>query len=331
MISRRQALQMISTSSLAPWFTQALALAWPTRPIRIVIPFAVGGTADVVARLMAAQLSVAFGQPVVIDAKVGANGLIASDAVAKSPADGYTFLLASAAHASNASLYKKLPHDTVRDFVSVAQVVPPGPMAIAVNASLPVRTVRELIDYARANPGKITYASAGIGNSLHLAGEMFCQMANIQMLHVPYKGAAPALNDLAGGQVQLMFNSALALAPMVKEGRLRLIAQTGMHRSATLPADLPTVAESGLPGFEVTGWFGLFASARTPPEIVQRVNTEVNRAMALPELREKLALLGNSESQSLSPDAFNAFVNAEIARYARVIKTAGITLDTPAP
>ena len=306
------------------------AATWPSRTVRILIPFPAGGTSDVVARLLGDKLAAAFGQPVIVDSKPGANGIIASDAVAKSPADGHALLFASAAHASNASLYPRLPYDTARDFVPVAQVVPPGPMVIAVHSSLPVKTVAELIAYARSHPGAIAYGSAGIGNSLHLAGEMFSQMAQVKLLHVPYKGAAPALNDLAGGQLQLMFNSALAVAPFVKEGRLRLIAQTGLKRSAVL-ADLPTVHESGVPGFEVTGWFGLFAPARTPADVVQRINVENNRVMALPELRDKLLLLGSNEVPTLSPEGFAGFVAAETSRYAQVIKTAGLSLDAPPP
>ena len=305
------------------------AATWPERTVRIVIPFPPGGTSDVVARLMAERLTAALGQPVIVDAKPGANGIIASDFVAKST-DAHTFLFASAAHASNASLYPKLPYDTARDFVPVAQIVPPGPMVIAVHASLPVRNIPELVEHARRNPGAITYASAGIGNTLHLAGEMLGQMANIKMLHVPYKGAAPALTDLAGGQVQLMFNSNLAVAPFVKDGKLRLIAQTGPKRSSAMP-DLPTVQEQGLSGFEVTGWFGLFAPARTQVDVVQRLNTEINRVMALPELREKLVLLGSNEVPTLNPAGFASFVNAETARYAAVIKAAGVSLALPAP
>ena len=305
------------------------AATWPERTVRIVIPFPPGGTSDVVARLMAERLSLAWGQPVIVDAKPGANGIIASDFVAKST-DAHTFLFASAAHASNASLYPKLPYDTARDFVPVAQIVPPGPMVIAVHASLPVRSIPELVEHARKNPGAVTYASAGIGNTLHLAGEMLSQMAGIKMLHVPYRGAAPALTDLAGGQVQLMFNSNLAVAPFVKDGKLRLIAQTGNKRSSVMP-DLPTVQEQGVSGFEVTGWFGLFAPAKTPADVVQRVNADVNRVMALPELREKLLLLGSHEVSTLSPDGFAAFVNAETARYATVIKAAGVSLAMPAP
>lgn len=328
-LDRRTALRGALGLAAAACGVPSRGAAWPTRTVRIVIPFAPGGTADVVARLLAEKVAAAIGQAVIVEPRPGANGIIATDAVAKSAPDGHTLLLASAAHASNASLYARLPYDTARDFTPVALVVPPGPMVIAVNAAVPVRSVGELIAYARARPGQLAYASAGIGNTLHLAGEMFDQMAGVKMLHVPYKGAAPALNDLAGGQVQLMFNSALVLAPLVKEGRLRLIAQTGLKRSPSLPADLPTVAEAGVPGFEVTGWFGLFAPARTPAEAVQRLNAEVNRAMALPELREKLALLGSSDAPPLSPEGFGAFAQAEAARYARVIKAAGIGIDTP--
>ena len=305
------------------------AADWPNRPVRIVIPFSAGGTADVVARLLAEKLTAALAQPVMVEARPGANGIVASDIVAKATPDGHTLLLASAAHASNASLYPKLPYDTARDFSPVAQVVTPGPMVLGVNAAQSITDMRSLLQAARARPGKLTYASSGMGSTLHLAGEMLCQMAGVQMLHVPYKGAAPALNDLAGAQIDMMFNSALALAPLVKEGRVRLVAQTGLKRSSLLPPDLPTVAESGVPGFETTGWFGLFAPARTPADVTQRLNAEVQRAMATPELRSKLALLGSTDVASLSTDGFAAFVKAESLRYARVIQAANITLETP--
>lgn len=329
-LSRRQLLTECSLMAIAAGAVSrsAIAATWPERTVRIILPFPAGGTSDVVARLLAERLSTSLGQSVIVESKPGANGIIASDFVAKST-DGHTFLFASAAHASNASLYPKLPYVTSRDFVPVAQIVPPGPMVMAVHSSLPVRNLADLLDYARKNPGTLTYASAGIGNTLHLAGEMLSQMGNIKMLHVPYRGAAPALTDLAGGQVQMMFNSALAVAPFVKDGRLRLIAQTGAYRSPVLP-DLPTVAESGIAGFEVTGWFGLMAPAATPVDVVQRLNAQVNRIMALPELREKLVLLGSSEVPTLSPEGFAAFLAAETARYAAVIKSSGVTLAVPA-
>jgi len=327
-LSRRRSLGLLAAAAAAPAAFSCRAATWPSRTVRLLLPFPAGGTADVVARLLAERLAATLGQQVIVDPKPGANGIIASDAVAKAAPDGHSLLLVSAAHASNASLYPRLPYDSARDFAPVALVAPPGPLVIAVHASLPVHSLRELIQHAKAHPGEVAYGSAGIGNTLHLAGEMLGQMAGIKLLHVPYKGAAPALSDLAGGQVQMMFNSALAVATFVKEGRLRLIAQTGLKRSPALP-DLPTVAEAGLPGFEVTGWFGLLAPARTPADLVQRLNAEVNRVMALPELRDKLALLGSSEAPTLSPDGFSGFIKTETQRYAQVIKAAGLSLETP--
>ena len=328
---RRRTLLIATASGIGALLPKgSVAAAWPSQTVRIVLPFPAGGTADAVARLLSEKLAGALGSAVVVDPKPGANGIIASTAVAQANADGHTLLLASAAHASNASLYPKLPYDTVRDFVPVAQVVPPGPMVIAVHPAVPVRTVGELIAFARANPGAISYGSAGVGNTLHLAGEMLAQMANIELLHVPYRGGAPALTDLVSGQIQLMFNSALVVAPYVKDGRIRLIAQTGSRRSSALP-DLATVDEAGLPGFEVTGWFGLFAPAKTPIDVIEKINRESNRAMALPELRDKLSLLGTAEAPSLTADQFAAFTRAEMDRYAKVIKNAGLSLDTPKP
>jgi tripartite-type tricarboxylate transporter receptor subunit TctC len=303
--------------------------AWPDKPIRLVIPFASGGTADMVARLLANELSQRLGQPVVVDAKAGANGIIGADAVAKATPDGTTLLLHSSAHAINASLYKKLPFDTERAFVPVAPVVAPGAFVIVVNPALPVRNLRELVEYARAKPGAVSYGSAGVGNGLHLAGEMLEQMAGIRLLHVPYKGAAPIVNDLVGGQIQMMFNSLLAVQAFVKDGKLRLIAQTGARRMTSLP-DVPTVAESGLPGlanYEATSWYGLYAPAGTPAEVIARLNAETIRAMNQPEVMAKLAVLGTGPLPPTSAEQFGAFTRAEIERYARVIRTANLSLD----
>lgn len=304
----------------------ARAAAWPEKPIRIVIPFSAGGTADTVARLLGNELGKRLGQPVVVDTKAGANGIIGADAVAKSPADGYTLLLHSSAFAINAGLYKKLPFDSLRDFVPVAPVVAPGVFVIVVNPSLPVHNVKELIDYARAHPETVSYGSGGIGNGLHLAGEMFAQMAGVKLLHVPYKGAAPIVNDLVGGQLQMMFNSPLAVQSFVKDGKLHQIAQTGLKRSPALP-DLPTVAESGVPGFEVTSWFGLYAPAGTPADLVNRLNAETVRAMNQPEVIDRLAALGTGPLPAMSPAQFAAFTRGEIDRYARVTKAAGLSLE----
>jgi tripartite-type tricarboxylate transporter receptor subunit TctC len=299
---------------------------WPNKTIRIILPFPPGGTSDVFARLLAEKLKIAFNQSVVVESKPGASGIIASDAVAKSAPDGYTFLFASGAHAINASLYPKLPYDSVKDFTPVALVVPPGPMVIAINAALPVKNIKELIDYAKSNPNKLSYASGGVGNSLHLGGEMLAQAANVKMIHVPYKGANPALTDLVAGQVSLMFNSGLAVAPFVKEGKLRIIAQTGAKRIASL-ADIPTANEQGFPDVEITGWFGLFSAAKTPADIVSRMNKEIQKAVQSPDMREKLAQIGSMDSPATTPEAFANFVATEASRYAKVIKAAGISLE----
>ncbi|WP_082608022.1 tripartite tricarboxylate transporter substrate binding protein [Acidovorax sp. Root219] len=314
---------------LAGLCAPAWASAWPTKPVRIVLPFAPGGSADVVARLLAEKLTASLGKPVIVDSKPGANGIIASEAVVRST-DGHTVLMTSAAHAINASLYPKLPYDSLRDFAPVAMVASPGPLVLAVHAGLPVKSVAELIALAKREPGTLGYASAGIGNVLHIAGEMLSQQAGIQLLHVPYKGAAPALNDLAGGQVKLMFNSALALAPMVKDGRVRLLAQTGGRRSPALPATLPTVAETaGLNGFQITAWFGLLAPSSLPGSVVAELNAACVTALAQPDMREKLTLLGSTEAPGQTPQEFGSFLSGEIERYSRVIQSAGLKLEQP--
>jgi tripartite-type tricarboxylate transporter receptor subunit TctC len=307
----------------------ARAAAWPTKPLKIVIPFAAGGSSDIVARLLAEKLAAALGQAVVVEPRPGANGILATGAVARAD-DGHTLLLVGAAHAINASLYPKLPYDNRRDFQPVAMVASPGPLVLGVNAAVPAKTLPELLALARQKPGSVSYASAGVGNLLHLAGEMLAQQARVSLLHVPYKGAAPALNDLAGGQVNAMFNSALALEAFVKDGRVRLLAQTGPRRAASLPADLPTVAEAaGLPGYEVSGWFGLLAPASMPADAVARLNAECVKALAAPDLRDKLALIGGADAPTQSVREFGAFVAAETERYARVIGAAGLKLDAP--
>lgn len=327
---RRTLLQAAAASLAVPGFVRAAD--GPSRTLRIVIPFVGGGSSDIVARLLADKLAAALGQAAIVEAKPGANGILASEAVARA-GDGHTLLLlVGAAHAINANLYPKLPYNTARDFLPVALVASPGPLVLGLHAgsaaALPVNTLLELVALARRQPGAVSYASAGVGNILHLAGVILAQQAGVQLLLVPYKGAAPALNDLAGGQVQMMFNSALALAPFVKDGRVLLLAQTGARRSPALPADLPAVAEAlQLPGYEVAGWFGLVAPANTPADAVARLNTECRRALAQPDLREKLSLLGSSEVPTQTAAEFGRFLGAETERYARVIQTAGLKLD----
>ena len=328
--NRRAVLAAALPLATAAWLPGgARAAAWPDKPVRIVIPFASGGTADQVARLLAAELQPRLGQPVVVEARAGANGIIGADAVAKSALDGHTLLLHSSAHAINASLYKKLPFDTEKTFAPVAPVVAPGAFVLVVHPSLPATNLRELVEYARAKPGVVSYGSAGIGNGLHLAGEMLAQMTGIDLLHVPYKGAAPIVNDLVGGQIQMMFNSPMAVQTFVREGKLRIIGQTGASRMPALP-DVPTLAESGVPGlagYEATSWFGLYAPAGTPAEVVARLNAETIRAMNQPEVMSRLAVLGTGALPPTTPAQFGAFTRSEIERYAKVIRAARLSLD----
>jgi len=327
--SRRAVLQAMTGAAFAGAMGSAAALEaiYPDKPVRIILPFAVGGNADAVARLLANKLSERLKQPFVIEAKLGANGTIAADFVAKSSPDGYTLLLNSSAQAINPTLYTKLPFDPARAFAPVAQVVQPGPFVIVVNPLVPARDLRELVAYAKANPGALSYGSAGVGNSLHLGGEMLSQATGTKLLHVPYKGAAAIVNDLVGGQIQLMFNSWLAVQPFVESGKLRAIAQTGLERSPAMPA-IPTVAESGYPGFDFTSWFGLYAPAGTPAAIVAALNTQTRWAMGQPDVLERLAPLGTGAPQPLSPAEFARFNASEVERYAGVIRKAGITLDS---
>ncbi|MFT4192225.1 MAG: tripartite tricarboxylate transporter substrate binding protein [Comamonas sp.] len=326
-LSRRGLLAGATVAATATWLPWAVgAPAWPDRPIKIIVPFAAGGTGDAVARLLAEQLAQRLGQPVVVEARAGANGTIGAQAVARSAPDGLTLLLNSSAQAINAGLYRKLPYDTERDFVAVAPVVAPGPFVVVVHPSLPVHDIGELLAYARAHPGQVSYGSAGIGNALHLAGEMLGQMGGVKLLHVPYKGAAPILNDLVGNQIQMMFSNPMAVQAFVQNGKLRLLAQTGATRLATLP-DLPTVAEAGLPGFELTSWYGLYAPAGTPGAVVQRLNEETLRGMNQPAVMERLSALVTGPLPATPPRAFEAFTHREIERYASVIQRAGITLD----
>ncbi|HEY4137833.1 MAG TPA: tripartite tricarboxylate transporter substrate binding protein, partial [Casimicrobiaceae bacterium] len=259
---------------------------YPTKPVRLVVPFPAAGTTDIIARATAQKLSEAWGQQVIVDNRPGAAGNIGSELVAKSAPDGYTLLMGTVGtHAINPSLYAKMPYDHVKDFAPVI-LVAGVPNVLVVNPELPVKSVPELIAYAKANPGKLNFASSGSGTSIHLSGELFKAMTGVQMTHVPYKGSAPALTDLVGGQVQLMFDNLPSSLAFIKAGKLRAIAVTSKARAAALP-DVPTVAES-IPGFEASSWFGILAPAGTPPDIIARINGEVTRWLATPEAKDKL-------------------------------------------
>lgn len=298
---------------------------YPTKPVRLIVPFPPAGTTDILARAVAQKLSETWGQQVVVDNHPGAGGNIGSDLVAKAAPDGYTLLMGTVGtHAINPSLYSKMPYDHVKDFVPVI-LVAGVPNVLVVNPSLPVKSVRELIDYAKANPGKLNFASSGNGTSIHLSGELFKTMTGVQMTHVPYKGSSPALTDLMGGQVQLMFDNLPSSLSFIKAGKLRALAVTSSQRSATLP-ELPTLAESGLPGFEASSWFGVLAPAGTPKEIVDKINGAVAAWLATPEAKEKLLAQGAIAAGG-PPDAFVKHIAAETTKWAKVVKESGAHVD----
>jgi tripartite-type tricarboxylate transporter receptor subunit TctC len=303
----------------------AQAPAYPTKPIRLVVPFPPGGATDILARDVAQRLTEAWGQQVIVDNRPGAGGNIGSELVAKSAPDGYTLEMGTVGtHAINASLYAKMPYDHVKDFVPII-LVAGVPNVLEVNPSLPVNSVAELIAYAKANPGKLNFASSGNGTSIHLSGELFKVMAGVEMTHVPYKGSAPALQDLIAGQVQVMFDNLPPSLPQIKAGKLRALAVTSAARAPTLP-DVPTVAEAGLPGFEASSWFGLLAPAGTPPAFVNKINTEVAAWLATPEAREKLSKQG-ANAASGTPEDFAKHIAAETAKWAKVVKASGAKVD----
>jgi len=303
----------------------AAADTYPSKPIRFVVPYPAGGPLDTIARLLGQKVSESVKQPVVVDNKPGAGGNIGADAVAKSPADGYTILMgAVATHAINPTLYASIPYDPVRDFIPVTQVAS-TPNVLVVNPSVPAASVGEFIAYARANPGKLNFGSGSTGSAGHLAGELFKTQAGVEMTHVPYKGAAPAMNDLVGGQIQLMFDNLASSLGQVKAGRVRALAVTTARRTSLAP-DLPTIAESGLPGFDINTWFGIFVPANTPREVVERLHAEFTRALALPDVKERMLALG-AEPVGSRPDEFAAYIRAEGEKYARLIKASGAKAD----
>jgi len=307
--------------STSPAFAQG---TYPTKPIRIISIFAPGGGNDVICRLVAQQLTERLKQQVIVENRVGANGIVGSEAAARSAPDGYTFTLIPSGHTVNASMYKKLPFDSIRDFTPIT-LVGSGPLVLAVHPSLPAKNVKELIALAKARPGQLTYVSSGVGASGHLAGALFDSMTGTQMVHVPYKGMSLAVSDLMGGQVSMTFGTSLSVIPHVRTGRLRALATTGAQRSPALP-DLPTIAESGLPGYEASLWYGFVGPARMPPEIVQRLNTEIAAILAQPDTREKLASQG-VDARSTTPDEFARILTADVARWAKVVQKLGLQAE----
>jgi tripartite-type tricarboxylate transporter receptor subunit TctC len=301
------------------------AQTYPTHSIRLVVPFPAGGTTDILARAVAQRLTETLGQSVVVDNRAGAGGNIGSDIVAKSTPDGYTLVMGTVGtHAINPSLYTHMPYDHVKDFAPVV-LVAGVPNVLEVNPSVPVHTVADLIKLAKEKPGTINFASSGSGTSIHLSGELFKTMAGVEMTHVPYKGSAPAITDLIGGQVQVMFDNLPSSLPQIKAGKLRAIAVTSMKRAPALP-DVPTINESGLPGFEASSWFGILAPAGTPPAVIARINSDVNKWLQSPDAREKLLAQG-AEAAGGTPDQFAAHIRVETDKWAKVVKASGAKAD----
>ena len=299
--------------------------SYPTKPIRLVVPFPAGGATDILARAVAQKLTEAWGQAVVVDNRPGAGGNIGSELVAKAAPDGYTLEMGTVGtHAINASLYAKMPYDHVKDFAPVI-LVAGVPNVLVVNPSVPANSVQELVAYAKANPGKLNFASSGSGTSIHLSGELFKVMAGVQMTHIPYKGSAQALQDLIGGQVQLMFDNLPPALPQIKSGKLRALGVTTAARSAALP-DTPTIAESGLPGFEASSWFGVLAPAGTSPVIIAKLNAEIAKWLATPEAKEKLVAIGANIAGG-TPEDFARHIAAETLKWAKVVKDSGAKVD----
>ncbi len=309
-------------ASLALAALGAWAQTYPNKPIRMVVTFPPGGAPDILARLFSERSQ--LGQTVVIDNKPGAGGNVGADAVAKAPPDGYTLVMGTVGtHSINGSLYNKMPYDMVKDFAAVGHVAS-APNLLVVNNDLPVRSVAELITYMKANPDKLSFGSPGIGSSVHISGELFKSMTGTKMEHVPYKGRQFAIPDLVGGQIQVMFDNMPSALPMAKEGKIRALAQTTAKRSNAAP-DVPTVAET-VPGFEATTWFAVFAPAGTPRDIVARVNAEMKRVFALPDVQDKLKALG-LEPWISTPEELTRFQANEITKWAKVVKESGARAD----
>jgi tripartite-type tricarboxylate transporter receptor subunit TctC len=318
---RRQFLHLTAGAAALPVVSRfARAQPYPTRPVRLIVPVAPGGASDITARLIGQWLSERLGQPFVIENRPGAAGNIGTEAVVRAPADGYTLLMVSSNNAINATLYDRLNFNFIRDIAPVASLGG-GPYVMVVNPSVPAKTVPEFIAYAKANPGTISMGSTGIGGGPHIAGELFKMMAGVNLVHVPYRGGGPALNDLLGGQVQVMFPATVSSIEYIRAGRLRALAVTAATRSDALP-DIPTVGEF-VPGYEASFWFGIGAPRNTPVEIVAKLNTEINAGLANPKIKARLTDLGGT-ALALSPADFGKFIADQTEKWGNVIRAANI-------
>jgi tripartite-type tricarboxylate transporter receptor subunit TctC len=300
------------------------AQSYPSKAIRIVVPLAAGGPGDVLARAVGQKLGDSLGQPVVIDNRPGANTNIGNEAVAKAPPDGYTLLLTASTLTINPSLYANLGYDPIKSFAPIT-LVGSTPLVLVVHPSLPVKSVAELIALAKARPAQLLYGSAGSGSTLHLAGEMFNTLAHVKLVHVPYKGVTNAFSDLLGGQISLMFPGAPIALPQARAGKLRALASTGDKRTPTAP-ELPTIAEAGLPGYEVSVWYGVLAPAATPAAVINRLHDELVRIIQLPDIRERWAALGADPLHN-TPEQYTAFLKADLLKWTKVVRDSGAKVD----
>jgi tripartite-type tricarboxylate transporter receptor subunit TctC len=316
---------MLITATASVLFSNGVsAQTWPARPVRIIVPFAPGGGVDTVSRLLAQKLTEQTGGAFVVENRAGGGGLVGADLVAKAAPDGYTLLTSAPEFSINPSVKKKMPFDALKDFIFVSQLTS-GQFLLAAHPSVPVKSVRELIALAKQRPDRLNYGSSGTGSINHLAGELLQSMTGISWGHVPFKGSGPNLIGLMGGEIDFSFGSTTSLVDQARAGRVRGIAVTGSQRYAELP-NVPTIAESGVPGYNVTGWYGLYAPAATPMEIVRKLHAETTRGFNSPEMRERLVKAGNDPVVS-TPEAFDAFVRVEIAKWAKVVKDARLTLE----
>ena len=321
---RRIAQLAFSVAALAVMVGSASAQTYPRKPIRWIVPFPPGGSTDLLARVVGQKLTEAWGQQVIVENKGGAGGTLGAAEAARAPADGYTLLMGAIHHTIASSVYPKLPYDIQKDFAPIT-VVAIVPNVQVVNPSVPANSTRELIAYAKANPGKLTYGSAGMGTAHHLIGEQFNLQAGVNILHVPYKGSSPAVADLIGGQVLIMYDTVASCLPHIKSGKLRPLAVATAKRSSALP-DVPTIAEAALPGFEVTTWFGALAPVETPKEIVVRLNGEIVKILAMPDVRKRLLDAG-AEPVGNSPEQMAAQIKKETGEFAKIVKQAKITVE----
>jgi len=321
---RRRALLIAAAATLTgAGIAHASTTAYPTKPIRLVVPFAAGGTTSILARLLADRMGQSMGQPVVVDNRPGAGGNVGMEVVAKSEPDGYTLLMGPIGLAINPALYAKMPFDPIKDLTPIGRYAG-VPNLLVVHPSVPAANVKELVAYAKAHPGKLNYASNGNGTSSHLAAEMLKSAAGVELTHVPYKGGGPAMQDLIGGQVQMLFDQMPAVLPQVESGRVRALGVSSMQRSAAAK-EIPAISET-LPGFDMTVWFGFLAPAGTPKDVVNRLNGEMRKAIDAPDFQAQLAKMGVTPMPS-SPEEFRSFIASETQRWAQVVKTSGAKID----